>query len=127
MLRSVAAPLEIKRLQDFDETVMGSEQPVVVDFYADWCGPCKAMAPMFERLADRYEGEVRFVKVDTERAPEIAQALGIRGLPTMALVAGGQIRDVIVGAKPEAYLEKRIRWLQDVAAGKGFIARLLGR
>lgn len=127
MLRSVTAPLEIKRLRDFDETVMGSDQPVVVDFYADWCGPCKAMAPMFERLADRYEGEVRFVKVDTERAPEIAQALGIRGLPTMALVAGGQIRDVIVGAKPEAYLEKRIQWLQDVAAGKGFIARLLGR
>lgn len=113
-------------IEDFEEKVLRAERPVVVDFWAAWCSPCMAMAPVFEKLAAAHP-DVAFVKVDTDRAPDIARLAGIRSLPTFGLFWQGQVRDILIGARTPAQLEKRIRWLTDIAAGKGLIARLLGR
>ena len=76
--------------QTFDPFVNRSELPVVVDFWAAWCGPCRAMAPAFERLAGEMKTQVRFAKLDTEQAQEIAARFGIRSIPTMILFRGGR-------------------------------------
>jgi thioredoxin 1 len=122
----VAEIKEAWTVEDFELMVLAAERPVVVDFWAAWCGPCIAMAPVFVRLAEQHP-DVDFVKVDTDRAPDIARLAGIRSLPTFGLFWQGQVRDILIGGRTPAQLDKRIRWLTDIAAGKGLIARLLGR
>ncbi|NNJ64255.1 MAG: thioredoxin TrxC [Xanthomonadales bacterium] len=82
-------PLELTE-QDFDEQVGAGELPVLVDFWASWCGPCKAMAPAFEKAAQTLESRVRFAKLNTDDAQSVAQKYGIRSIPTMILFQGGQ-------------------------------------
>ena len=86
---------------DFERTVLGSEVPVLVDFYADWCAPCKFVAPLIDELAQTHQGALLVVKVDTDQAPELSQQFGIRGIPTLILFKDGEEVDRSVGFEPE--------------------------
>lgn len=90
----------------FDNVVNASSVPVIVDFYADWCGPCKAMAPVFAELARRQHGKALVVKVDTERSPVVSSRFGIRSIPTLTVHRGGKEVARQVGAVPLATLEQ---------------------
>jgi len=122
-----ASIVDIPNSHMFERTVLRADRPVVVDFFADWCQPCHALAPIFEHLSRKLGEQVRFVRVDTEQVREVAQACGVRSLPTVALYWKGELRDVLVGMKSENQLEKRIRWLIDVSEGRGFLKRLFSR
>jgi thioredoxin 2 len=91
--------------EDFDETIRTATVPVVVDFYADWCGPCRAMAPLLDELAAQRAGELLVLKVDTDRDPALASRLGIRGIPTVIGFRDGQEVKRHVGMAPRATLE----------------------
>lgn len=86
---------------DFDRTVLSSEAPVLVDFYADWCAPCKFVAPLIDELAETHKGTLLVVKIDTDQAPELSQRFTIRGIPTLILFKGGEEIDRSVGFEPE--------------------------
>lgn len=123
--------MEIKSLNksEFMEEVLNSELPVVVDFYADWCGPCKQVAPVIEALADKWDGKVRFFKVDTEVQTEIARAYNISSIPAVLRFEQGKVTNWSLGAKPAHLVEKEMRLTQrgvaDTTDGKrGFMARL---
>jgi thioredoxin 1 len=83
---------------DFEAEVLKSKLPVVVDFYADWCGPCKTVAPVLEELSTKLAGKVRFVKVDVERNPYVAAAFRVQSIPMFAFIADGKVAHVEVGA-----------------------------
>lgn len=83
--------------QDFDTEVLGSQSPVVVDFYADWCGPCKMMEPVVEQMAQDFQGKVIVGKLDTDANQDIAIRYQIRGIPTLGLYHGGKMVDRLVG------------------------------
>ncbi|RKY19529.1 MAG: thioredoxin [Planctomycetota bacterium] len=97
---------------DFDEFVGGSELPVVVDFWAEWCPPCKFLAPIFERLAERFAGKVEFVKVDVDVAPDVAARFGIYAIPTLILLKDGKEVARQEGALPEEVL---VEWIKSKA------------
>lgn len=93
---------------DFEETVLNSELPVLVDFWADWCMPCKMIAPIVEELSQEYEGKVGFAKVDVDSNPKTAMNYGIRSIPTLLIFKGGKPVEQIVGAVPKGALVKKI-------------------
>lgn len=81
---------------------------VLVDFWAAWCGPCRAIAPAIEELAVHYEGQATIAKVDVDNNPQVAMQFGIRSIPTLLLFKGGKVVDTIVGAVPKNYIAERI-------------------
>jgi thioredoxin 2 len=91
--------------QDFERTITGSSVPVLVDFYADWCGPCKAMAPTLDELARKKAGEALVTKLDTEANPATASRFGIRGIPTLIAFEGGKEKRRHVGLADMTTLE----------------------
>lgn len=93
-------PIEIKD-QTFKQEVLGSEIPVMVDFWAPWCVPCRSVAPIIEELAEEYNGRVKICKVNTDENREISQLMNIRSIPTIAVFLDGKVYDVIVGARPK--------------------------
>jgi len=92
----------------FANDVLNSELPVMVDFWAEWCGPCKMIAPIVEDLAEDYSGKMVFAKVDVDSNPETAMKYGVRGIPTLLLFSGGSPVDQVVGAVAKGELVKRI-------------------
>jgi len=89
----------------FDQATSGTTVPVLVDFYADWCAPCKIMAPLLDDVARRRMGQLLVLKLDTDRNPAIQQRFGVRGIPTLILFRGGKEVDRRVGAIPAAELD----------------------
>ena len=89
---------------DFDTEVLRSEQPVLVDFWAIWCGPCRQMAPIIDSLAEKYAGKIKIGKLDVDHNPAAAQRFNVRGIPTMLLFKGGLPVEQIVGSVPESRL-----------------------
>lgn len=90
-------PIKVAEEQ-FDQTVLQSEIPVLVDFYADWCGPCRVMAPVLDEIANESAGRLLVVKIDTDRAPAISQKYGIRSIPFFGRFEGGKLVKTAVGA-----------------------------
>lgn len=94
---------------DFEAKVLSSEQPVLVDFWATWCAPCRAIAPSLDELADQYKGQVRIVKLNVDENQDVPQQYGVRSLPTLLMFKGGKVVDQIVGAVPKSKLEDAVR------------------
>jgi len=92
----------------YETEVTKSEIPVLIDFWAPWCGPCRMMAPVIETVAGRHAGKLKVVKCNVDEAPKTATANNIRSIPTLQLVKDGKSIEVMVGVQPEADLEKKI-------------------
>lgn len=99
----------------FQDEVVKSTQPVVVDFYADWCGPCKIIEPVIHQLSNEYLGRVKFVKVDTDANQELAMQFGIMSIPTVMFFAKGKVEDIVIGAVPSAVLKSKLESLVRLA------------
>ena len=92
---------------DFERAVLKSQSPTVVDFYADWCGPCRMVSPVIESLSQEYTGRVNFAKVDTDANQSLAMRYNIMSIPTVMIFKGGRFVDKIIGAMPaQAYRQK---------------------
>ena len=96
--------------QSFEHDVLKAEGPVLVDFWAEWCGPCKQIAPALEQIADELKGHVTVAKLNIEDSPTTPSRYGVRGIPTMMLFKGGQMASMKVGAMPK---QKILEWLTE--------------
>lgn len=94
--------------ESFDRDVLKSEQPVMVDFWAAWCGPCKALAPIVEEVATAYNGKVTVAKMDVDRNVATPQRYGIRGIPTLLIFKDGKVQEQIVGYVPKETIQKAL-------------------
>jgi thioredoxin 1 len=94
--------------EDFENEVLKSERPILVDFWAEWCVPCKSISPLLDELAKEYKGKVAFAKVDVERNPQVTKFLGIRSIPTMIMFSRGEEKERLVGSLPKSHIQRRI-------------------
>jgi thioredoxin len=101
---------------DFDNEVLQSEKPVLVDFWAEWCGPCHAVSPILDRIAAEHEGELKLVKVNIDEEQELAMRYGVQSIPTMILFKDGEPAAAAIGAQPKGALERALG-LTNVATG----------
>jgi thioredoxin len=110
-LHALAAGNHLTTVEDFQKKVLQSPRPVVVDFYATWCGPCKRLAPVMDRMEHRFDGRIDFYRVDVDKAPKLAAGHNIQGVPTLLFYHRGEQVDRIVGAPPEMVLKQRFERL----------------
>jgi thioredoxin len=101
----------------FDSEVTRSQMPVLVDFYADWCGPCRALAPTLERLAAEFAGRAKIVKVNVDEEPELAGQFQVSSIPTLVFFAGGRLAGQVAGLVPESGLRQALDQLAASADG----------
>ncbi len=94
---------------NFADEVLNSGQPVLVDFFAEWCGPCKALSPVIEDLATQFDGQAKVVKLDIDQSPKVAQQYGIRSVPTLVLFKDGVAQESVIGVQPKGVLEELIK------------------
>ncbi|MBW1668969.1 MAG: thioredoxin [Deltaproteobacteria bacterium] len=97
--------------ENFDKEIIASDIPAIVDFWAEWCGPCKMVAPAVEQLAEEYKGKVKVAKMDVDQNRATPARFGIRNIPTLMLFKGGEVAQVIVGAQPKNYIEGELKKL----------------
>ncbi|ACP27112.1 thioredoxin [Sinorhizobium fredii] len=98
---------------NFQKEVLNSAEPVVVDFWAEWCGPCKMIAPSLEEIATELAGKVKVAKLNIDENPELAAQYGVRSIPTLALFKAGEVADIKVGAAPKTALSS---WISNASA-----------
>ena len=96
------------KTSEFEQEVLQSEKPVLVDFWAEWCGPCHAVSPILERIAAEREGELKLVKVNIDEEQELALRYGVQSIPTMILFKGGEPSAAAIGAQPKGALERAL-------------------
>jgi thioredoxin 1 len=94
---------------NFDNEVLQSDLPVLVDFYADWCGPCKMMAPVIDELSSQYEGKAKIGKLNVDQNGTTAQKYRVMSIPTLLLIKDGKVIDTMVGAVPKQQLEEKLK------------------
>jgi thioredoxin 1 len=93
---------------NFEQEVIKSSQPVLIDFWAPWCGPCKAIAPLIDELAKEYAGKLKVVKMNVDDNPETPARYGVRGIPNLLIIRNGQVKEQIVGAVPKGHLVRAV-------------------
>jgi thioredoxin len=106
--RGAAGPINLTDAS-FAAEVLGAAQPVLLDCWAAWCGPCRAVAPVIDRLATAYAGRVKVCKLDVETNPRTAESLGVQGIPALFFFKGGRVIDQMVGAHPYEAIEARLK------------------
>lgn len=93
---------------NFEQEVLKSPQPVMIDFWAAWCGPCKALAPVVDEVAQSYNGKLKVVKMDVDKNAATPNRYGVRGIPTLLFIKDGAVRDTLVGYVPKEAIEKKL-------------------
>lgn len=93
---------------NFDSEVLQSDKPVLVDFWAAWCGPCRMVGPIVEELVGEYDGRAKVCKLDVDAAQKTAQAYGIRSIPTLLIFKGGKVADQVIGAVPKGQITEKL-------------------
>jgi thioredoxin 1 len=94
--------------QSFEQEVLQSDKPVIVDFWAEWCGPCHAVAPVLDRIVEESNGDLKLVKVNIDEQPALSQRFGVQSIPTMILFKDGEPAAAAIGAQPKPALEKAL-------------------
>jgi len=97
--------------ENFDKEIINSNLPAMVDFWAEWCGPCKMVGPVVKELAEEYKGRIRIAKMDVDKSRETPAKFGIRSIPTLILFKEGEVAQTIVGAHPKSYIDEELKKL----------------
>jgi thioredoxin 1 len=100
-------PIEVTDA-NFESEVVKSEKPVLVDFWAEWCGPCRMVAPIVEEIAKEYAGALKVGKIDVDANPQLSMQFGIRSIPTLLIFKGGRVVDQVIGAVPKRVLTEKV-------------------